>query len=103
MCPNLLYHAFKKPQTKYSLRYLHIGAPIHAAMRWDKDRKFKPNDYCDFQHTTAALSYCDASLTEGPLHDLLTRPLVNLESVNGCCVFSDGDAAVERVSQLATL
>ena len=103
ICRNLLYHAFKKPQTKYSLRYLHIGASIHAAMRWDKDRKFKPNDYYDFEHATAALSYCDAFLTEGSLHGLVTRPQVDLESVNGCRVFSDVDAAVEHVRQLSKL
>ena len=102
MCRNLLYHAFKKPQTKGALRCLHIGASIHAAMRWDKNRKFKPNDYYDFEHATAALSYCDAFLTEGPLHDLVTRPDVDLETINGCRVFSDVQAAAEHVRQLAT-
>lgn len=102
MCRNLLYHAFKKPQTKGALRCLHIGASIHAAMRWDKDRKFKPNDYYDFQHATAALAYCDAFLTERPLHDLVTRPQVNLEAVNGCRVFSDVEAAADYVRQLSS-
>ena len=86
ICRNLLYHAFKKPETRNGLRSLHIGASIHAAMRWDKKRKFKPNDYYDFEHATAALSYCDAFLTEGSLHSLATRPQVNLEAVNGCWV-----------------
>jgi hypothetical protein len=102
MCRNLLYYAFKKPQTKGALRCLHIGASIHAAMRWDKDRKFKPNDYYDFQHATAALAYCDAFLTERPLHDLVTRPQVNLEAVNGCRVFSDVEAAADYVRQLSS-
>lgn len=102
MCRNLLYHAFKKPQTKDALRCLHIGASIHAAMRWDKDRKFKSNDYYDFQHATAALGYCDAFLTEGPLHDLVTRPQVNLEAVNGCRVFSDVKAAADYVRQICS-
>ena len=102
MCRNLLYHAFKKPQTRDTLRCLHIGASIHAAMRWDKDRKFKPNDYYDFEHATAALGYCDAFLTEGPLHHLVTRPQVNLEAVNGCRVFSDVEAATDYVRELST-
>jgi hypothetical protein len=101
-CRNLLYHAFKKPEARNALRSLHIGASIHAAMRWDKKRKFKPNDYYDFEHATAALSYCDIFLTEGPLHDLVTRPQVNLEAVNGCRVFSDIDAAGDHVRQLAS-
>lgn len=100
MCRNLLYHAFQKTETKKALRSLHIGASIHASMRWDKNRKFKPNDYYDFEHATAALSYCDAFLTEGPLHDLVTRPQVNLEAVNGCRVFSDIEPAVDHLKQI---
>ena len=101
MSRNLLYHAFKKPGTKDALRSIHIAASIHAAMRWDKDRKFKPNDYYDFEHATAALGYCDAFLTEGPLHDLVTRPQVDLEAINGCRVFSDIEAATDHVRELA--
>ncbi|MGG5543681.1 hypothetical protein P4G95_02715 [Burkholderia vietnamiensis] len=103
MCRNLLYHAFKKHETKDALRSLHIGASIHATMRWDKTRKFKPNDYYDFEHATAALSYCDAFLTEGPLHTLVTRPQVNLEAVNDCRVFSDVQAAADHVGQLSSI
>lgn len=102
MCRNLLYHAFKKPETKDALRCLHIGASIHAAMRWNKNRKFKPNDHYDFEHATAALGYCDAFLTEGPLHDLVARPQVDLEAVNGCRVFSDVEAAADHVRKLAS-
>jgi hypothetical protein len=72
-------------------------------MRWDKDRKFKPNDYYDFEHATAALAYCDAFLTEGPLHDLVTRPQLNLEAVNGCRVFSDIEAAADYIRSLSSV
>lgn len=101
MCRNLLYHAFKKPEVKDALRCIDIGASIHASMRWDKSRLFKPNDFYDFEHAIAALSYCDAFLTEGPLHDLVTRPHVNLEAVNGCRVFSNIDAGADYVRQLS--
>ena len=103
MCRNLLYHAFRKRETRDALRLLHIGTSIHANMRWDKERKFKPNDFYDFEHAMAALSYCDAFLTEGPLHDLVTRPSVNLEAVNGCRVFSDVEAAANHVGQLSAI
>jgi len=102
MCRNLLYYGFKQPKTKDTLRSFHIGAAIHASMRWDKNRKFKPNDYYDFEHATAALGYCDAFLTEGPLHDLVTRPQINLEAVNGCRVFSDVQTAAEHVRELSS-
>ena len=68
-------------------------------MRWDKQRKFKPNDYYDFEHAVAALSYCDAFLTEGPLHDLITRPQISLEAVNECRVFSDVQAAADYIRE----
>lgn len=100
ICRNLLYHAFKVPETKKALRSLYIGASIHVAMRWDKDRKFKPNDYYDLEHATAALGYCDAFLTEHPLHDLVTRPQLGLQSVNDCQVFSDIRAAMSYVMRL---
>jgi hypothetical protein len=94
MSRNLLYFAMKKPEHRAALRTLHIGASLHASMRWDKQRKFKPNDYYDFQHATAALTYCDLFLTEGPLQVMVTRPQVNLEAVNGCKVISNvADAA----------
>lgn len=100
-CRNLLYESFKKPTTRDALRCIHIGASIHAAMRWDKLRKFKPNDYFDFDHAISALSYCDAFLTEGPLHTLVTRPQTNLEALNDCKVISDIEAAADFIEHLA--
>ena len=99
-CCNLLYHALKKPEVKSILRGLHVEASIHAAMRWDKGRKFRPNDQYDFQHAVAALCYCDAFLTEGSLHSLVTRSDVDLEPLNGCRVFSDIRAAADYVGLL---
>lgn len=99
VCQNLLYAAFKKPETRSSLRSIHISASLHAGMRWDKSRQFKANDYYDFQHAAAALAYCDAFMTEGPLHHLVTQ--LGLEEVNGCRVFSDIGAAAEHVRELA--
>lgn len=99
MCRNLLYHALKKPETKSALRSIHIGASIHAGMRWDKTRQFKPNDYYDFEHATVALGYCDAFFTDKPLYDLVTRPQLDLETVNGCRVVSDIQIAADLVRQ----
>ncbi len=101
MCRNLLYHAFKKSGTKDILRCIHISASIHAVMRWDKKRKFKPNDYYDFENTVAALSYCDVFLTEGPLHHLVIQPQINLEAVNACRVFSDIEMAADHIREVA--
>jgi hypothetical protein len=97
MCRNLLYHAMKQPRHRAALRTLHAYVSLHSGMRWDKERKFKPNDYYDFHHAAAALSYCDYFLTDGPLHILITRPQLDLESVNGCKVLSDPAQAAEAM------
>ena len=103
MCRNLLYGSFRKQDTKHILRSLHIGASIHAAMRWDKERKFKPNDYYDFEHATAALGYFDAFLTEAPLHHLVTRPHLGLEALNGCQIFWEVEKAADYIGQLVEI
>ena len=41
-----------------------------------QEKEVQPNHYYDFEHATAALSYCDAFLTEGSLHSLVTQPQV---------------------------
>ncbi len=97
MCRNLLYRVMKKPEHRAALRTLHVGASLHAGMRWNKERKFKPNDYYDFHHATTALNYCDYFFTDGALHFLVTRPQLNLESVNGCKVMSDPAEAAEAI------
>lgn len=94
-CGNLLYQALQKPEVKCILRMIHIGVSIHAGMRWDKARKFKPNDYYDFEHAAFALAYCDVFLTEGPLHHLVTREHLNLHKINNCSVISDIEEVVD--------
>ncbi|SFR79794.1 hypothetical protein [Sphingomonas jatrophae] len=100
MCRNLLYHAVKRPEYRAAMRTLHVKASIHAAMRWDKKRLFKANDWHDFGHATIALTYCDAFLTEGPLHHLVTSRGTGLEEINGCRVASSVDDALAIVRRL---
>lgn len=83
------------------MRSIHIEVSFHAAMRWDKQRKFKPNEYFDFQHGTAALAYCDLFLTEKPLWDMIRRPQLNLESVNGCRTVWELGEAVEALETIS--
>ena len=91
---NFLYDGFRKADAKDHLRSLHIGASIHAAMRRDKERQFKSNDYFDIQHSTVAMAYCDAFLTEKSFRVLLSKPQLGLEAINGCKVISDVGEAV---------
>lgn len=49
-----------------------VYAGIHAAIRWDRLRKYKTNDLLDFDHAAAALPYFNVFFTEGSLHHLVT-------------------------------
>ncbi len=98
---NTLFAAFKAGRAKHVVRTLHIETSLHAAMRMDKDRRFKPNDFYDFRHAAAALGYCNAFFTERPLHDLVRRKQLNLLKINNCLVVSDLEEAVEAVRILA--
>ena len=98
---NMLLHALKREGTGSLLRTLHIEASLHAAMRVDKQRRFKPNDFYDFHHASAALAYCGAFLTERPLHELVARDQLGLEAINGCTVVSNLDDGVALLRLLA--
>ena len=66
-------------------------------MRWDKRRQFRPNDFYDFHHASAAMAYFDAFLTEEPLREMIQSPRLEFEAVNGCRVASAIKDAVEVV------
>ncbi|KQS51289.1 hypothetical protein [Sphingomonas sp. Leaf198] len=100
MCRNLVYHAMRRPENRSAMRTLHVKASIHATMRWDKERRFKANDWHDFGHATFALTYCDAFLTEGPLRHLVTSRGSGLEDINGCRVASSADDALAIVRKI---
>ena len=66
------------PDTTTGLRTLHIGACLHAAVRWNRGKKLSANDLLDFQHAEAAIAYCDVFLTDGPMRALLTQKNLGL-------------------------
>lgn len=88
MARNLLHIAFVQNDAASTVRTLHVEAALHAALRADKQRRFKINDWHDFRHAAAALSYCDLFFTEGPLQQLVVRPQMGLLRLNGCKVAS---------------
>lgn len=90
----------KRPQTAKELRTIHVGASLHAALRWNRGRKFKANDYYDFEHAQGGLSYCDAFFTEKPLRDLVTAGHTRLNELNGCRVSADIEEAIGIVREL---
>jgi hypothetical protein len=71
------------------LRTLHVHACCHAAVRWDKQRLLKANDFCDFHHAAAAIGYCRAFFTERSLKTLVTQQHVRLAQDFNCIVLSE--------------
>lgn len=93
-CLGLLRAAVRKPVGKRALRTLHAGALMHAAVRWNRTQKIDANDLFDFHHAEAALGYCDAFLTDGPMHTLLKQRHLAIEREFPCRVMSSvGEAA----------
>ncbi|MDR3589611.1 MAG: hypothetical protein P4N41_08115, partial [Negativicutes bacterium] len=72
MFPNLF--RFGKIENYFPSLQIHSG--LHASFRYDKAKKFKQNDFYDFQHAASALPYCDYFITDNPLAQrLINKPL----------------------------
>lgn len=78
--------AFKQHATGNALPYIDIQAGVHTAIRRNKKRRLKPNDFHDFGHAAAAIPYCSAFLTDGPLKTLLCNRPLNFARRYGCHV-----------------
>jgi len=73
---------------------LHIHTLCHAAIRWDKKRKLKGNDFYDFHHAAAAIPYCDVFLTEHPLQVILEANHLKINHDFDCKIISSVSEAV---------
>jgi len=91
---NLLVAVFEKPETRKSLRSMHIQASLHAGLRWNKGTRFVANHFFDFEHATAALAYCDAFFTEGFLANLINARHMKLTELNDCHTTNKMDEAL---------
>jgi hypothetical protein len=99
---NLVYHAFRLGRTSTQLPSFHIKALIHAAVRWDRNRRFKPNDWLDFRHTVAALPYCSAFFTDRSMRALLCSAPLKLDIAYGCSIVSDPKEAIGVLQAVMT-
>jgi hypothetical protein len=99
MVANLIVGAFENNRvTSNELPTLRIGASLHAALRWDRQRKYKANDLFDFRHAEAALPYCDYFLTEHSLGHLLQDGNLDFQRHFACKVYSDPAEAIEALT-----
>jgi hypothetical protein len=99
-CLSLLIGALETEGGRKTMRSLHIKSLLHAAVRWNKKQAMKPNDLFDFDHAAAAVGYCDAFFTDGPLRAILARRDLGLKEDFGCFISSD---ATECLRYLATI
>jgi hypothetical protein len=98
---NVIYQALKrKPECRQQMPSFYIEASLHAAFRWNKTRRFKPNDMHDFHHACAALAYCGVFMTEGPLNSVLQSQHLGLNKLYACKVFSDVPSAIAHLRSL---
>lgn len=102
---NLIYHAFVRGKISTELPFCHIGAGVHAAIRF-RQQLYKRGDIWDLKHAHSALGYCDAFFTERNLGNLLCQSPLRYDQKYGCnilwedakiltylCSLRDGTAA----------
>ncbi|MBL8828310.1 MAG: hypothetical protein JNM18_15115 [Planctomycetaceae bacterium] len=98
---NLIHSAFTYDRITTAVPTIRVFASLHAAMRWDRGRVFKPNDILDIHHAVAAIPYCDYFLTERSLCHLVRSGNLAFENLFDCKVFSEADKAIESFALLA--
>lgn len=87
--------AYRQRSTGTALPYVDIHAGVHSAIRRNKQRRLKPNDFHDFGHAAAAIPYCSDFLTDGPLKTLLCNNPLNFDQRYGCRVVSSASEAFD--------
>ena len=100
---NEMYQAFRSNKITNELPSFRVNAGLHAAVRWDAKRKYKPNDAHDFHHAVAAVPYCDFFLTDGSLRQLVNDKRLQFSSFFSCRTFSDISDAHSALTQIGGL
>jgi hypothetical protein len=85
----IVHAAFIHNDLALSLPAVHIPATLFARVQWDVGRRYKPNDFADFGHASAAAAYCDVFVTERSLASLLKQ--ARLDKVYGCTVWTSAE------------
>jgi len=89
----------RNPTNRMRFGSLYVPAVLHAAIRAER-RKIKPNDIYDFRHAAAALPYCGAFFTDGPLRTLLTSGHTALGRDYDCRIASKPAEALDILKGL---
>lgn len=95
-----IYHEYQLNRIKHELPSFRVIAGIHAALRWDKGRKYKPNDLHDIHHAAAAIPYCDYFLTETNLRHLVYDKNLKFDTLFRCRTISSINDAIEELVKI---
>lgn len=95
----MMAFSLQSPTNRRKFGSLYVPAVIHAAFRAER-RKIKANDIYDFHHAAAALPYCAAFFTDGPLRTLLTSGHTALDREYRVRVVSKASEALEVLKSL---
>lgn len=96
----LIAAAYKNDKLNSGLATLQVLAEVHAALRWDQKRRFKPGDWHDALHAAAALPYFQLFLTDRPLAHLLNSPPVSIGSRLGTQMISELPEVLDALAAL---
>ena len=83
---NALFRLAQEGRLGNHLASLQIRSRLVAAVRHDRRRRFKPNDFLDFEHALTALPHCQYFLTDAPHADLIKK--AKLEELFACRIIS---------------
>lgn len=97
---NIIYEYFKQGKVATEVPTIRIGSALHAAVRWDGNRKYKGNDMADIRHACAAIPYCDFFFTERSLCHLVADKNLGFDALFRCKSFSDAGRALDALAQI---
>ena len=73
---NMFSNLFRFDKIGNHFPSLQVHSGLHASVRYDKSKKFQPNDLFDFRHAACAIPYCQYFITDNPLSQrLMNKPL----------------------------
>lgn len=97
----MIAEVLEKDEHRRAFGSLYVPAMLHAAVRSEANRRIKPNDIFDFRHAAAALPYCRAFLTDGPLRSLITSGHIRLDRLYDCEIAATPAEAIDLIGRLA--
>jgi len=97
---NLICQAFRFKKVSIELPSIHIHAGLHAALRFEKPRAYKPGDCEDFRHAAAALPYYDTFCTDRSLKLLLCHKLLRYDQAYSTVIVSDDEEIIALVDEV---